>query len=117
MAALRQSADETVRAPILANRSKVGKVARQIFGQVLSALFVTPNDVPLRIGKIGVFERPTIFLIDVRRRTFLVTCDCWKRRDSRLDESAFQPKNRDEQNERTKDDEEKRQDPSLEEAH
>src|SRR5712664_2991442 len=66
MAALRQSANETVRAPVLSDRGKVRKPARQILGQILRALLVTPNDVPLGIRKIGVLERPTIFLTDVR---------------------------------------------------
>src|SRR5882762_7447753 len=83
MAALRQTADEAVRAPVLPDRSEVSKAAWRVLGQVLCALLVTPNDVPLGIGEIRSLESPFVARADVSRYISILY-DCRQRSDSRL---------------------------------
>src|ERR1700682_6123793 len=92
MPALRQPAYKTIRAPILADRSKVRKAAGQIFGKILRSRFVTPDDVPLRIRIIGIFHGPPILLANIGARRARLPRAHGKRTGRRLDESALQTK-------------------------
>src|SRR5882762_2251259 len=74
MAALRQPTDETIRAPVLSDRSEVRKPARRILRQVLRALFVTPHDVPLGIREVRTLERSFV-RADISRSVSLLH-DC-----------------------------------------
>src|ERR1700740_3636049 len=57
--AVRDRANVVVSAPILIDRSEVGKVAGQrAFFEISRALLIAPYDVPLRISVVGVFNGP-----------------------------------------------------------
>src|SRR5258706_14283644 len=116
MPALRQPAYKTIRAPILADRSKVRKAAGQICGKILRSRFVTPDDVPLRIRIIGIFHGPPILLANIGARGARLPGAHGKRAGCRLDEGTLQHKNRNEKGECREENQEKRQDSSLPEA-